>query len=330
MGWEERRGGPAYYCSVRIDGRPRKIYLGKGEAAEAQAARVAQAREERRSEYDAWQCELTRLAAAEEALRELRAWADVLVRAAFLTAGLHEHRGQWRKRRTKRRIPMTMAMISPELKQGGTKSEPKQEAGRRAPEASEVRAKTPPKKQPYAARPPSLTPPPDPTPPVLLTRAQAFEELVRRANEGNAASLDGLREILDKNPAIWRRAGDVSALAERSWTELLANGNKLAEESIRRRLAALKGELAGDHAAPLESLLIDVVGVCWLATNQAEIAAAGPAGGSLQQAQFRLRRAESAQRRLLNAAKTLAMLRALAPRGLRPTPAEVEPIARRN
>jgi hypothetical protein len=165
---------------------------------------------------------------------------------------------------------------------------------------------------------------------VVLTQAQAFEELVRRANDGNAACLDGLREILDKNPAIWRRAGDVSALAERSWTDLLANGNKLAEESIRRRLAEFKRELAGDQAAPLESLLIDLVGVCWLATNQAEIAAAGPAGGSLQQAQFRLRRAESAQRRLLNAAKTLVMLRALAPRGLRPTPAEVEPIGRRN
>jgi hypothetical protein len=297
MGWEERRGGPAYYRSVRVDGRPRKIYLGKGEAAEAQAARVAQAREERQSEYDAWQCELAQLAAAEEALRELRALADVLVRAAFLNAGLHEHRGQWRKRRTKRRIPMAQVMISPESKQGGTKSGPEQEAGTRAPKTSGGRAKTPPKEQPYAARPPSLTPPkeqpyaalppslttaPDPTPPAPLTRAQAFEELVRRANEGNAASLDGLREILDKNPEIWRTVGDVNALAERSWTDLLANGNKLAEESIRRRLAALKGELAGDHAAPLESLLIDVVGVCWLATNQAEIAAAGPAGGSLQ------------------------------------------------
>lgn len=34
MGWERRqRGGRYYYRSVRRDGRPRKVYLGKGKAA---------------------------------------------------------------------------------------------------------------------------------------------------------------------------------------------------------------------------------------------------------------------------------------------------------
>jgi len=52
--------------------------------------------------------------------------------------------------------------------------------------------------------------------------------------------------------------------------------------------------------------------------EQAQIEAASPAGRSLPQAAFRLRRAESAQRRYLNAVKTLTTLRALAPQGLAP------------
>jgi hypothetical protein len=77
---------------VRIDGRLRKIYLGKGEAAEANAARVVYAREERQYCHEARRSELAQLAAVEERLRELQALADVLMRTAILGAGRHEHR----------------------------------------------------------------------------------------------------------------------------------------------------------------------------------------------------------------------------------------------
>jgi hypothetical protein len=53
IGFGEQRGGRAYSRSVRINGRPRKIYLGKGEAAEDQAARVVYAREERQYCHEA-------------------------------------------------------------------------------------------------------------------------------------------------------------------------------------------------------------------------------------------------------------------------------------
>jgi hypothetical protein len=52
--------------------------------------------------------------------------------------------------------------------------------------------------------------------------------------------------------------------------------------------------------------------------HHAEIQAASPAGGSLEQAAFKLKRAESSQKRLLAATKTLATLRALVPAGLVP------------
>jgi hypothetical protein len=98
----------------------------------------------------------------------------------------------------------------------------------------------------------------------------------------------------------------------------LSSGNTLIEESVSRRLKELKAELRGPRATALEELIIDLIGITFLAAQHGEIAAASPLGGSIQQANFRLRRAESAQRRFLNAIKTLAMLRALLPRGLRP------------
>jgi hypothetical protein len=67
----------------------------------------------------------------------------------------------------------------------------------------------------------------------------------------------------------------------------------------------------------LEKLLVDEIGLCYLAQRQAQIAASAT-GGSVVQAAFRLRRAESAQKRYLASMKTLANLRALVPAGLVP------------
>jgi hypothetical protein len=167
---------------------------------------------------------------------------------------------------------------------------------------------------------PDVPPPPvEPGAPALpMTQEQSFDELVRRASAGNKVCLAGLRKLLDEKPEIWRTVGNLSALAEKCWIGLLGNGNKLAEESIPRRLKELKAELAGHHPTPLEKMLIDLIGVTWLAAQHGEISAAGPPGASLQQANFRLRRAESAQRRLLNSVKMLTMVRALVPRSLMP------------
>ena len=157
--------------------------------------------------------------------------------------------------------------------------------------------------------------------PVVLSQAQAMQELVRRAGEGNEACLKGLRELLDATPAIWQAAGNVSALAERHWVEALSGGNKLADESIPRRLKQFKAQLLGSGPTPLETLLVDVIGVSWLAAQHGEIDASRQ-DGSTQQIASRLRRAESGQKRLLGAVKTLAVVRALLPRTRAPARAQ--------
>jgi len=147
---------------------------------------------------------------------------------------------------------------------------------------------------------------------------QLFKALVAGANAGDRASLARLRKFLDLNPHVWTRAGDLAAVAEGAWIELAVGEDRLAVESVKRRVAQLKAELGGLCPTRLESLLIDQITLTWLAAMHGEIQAASPAGGSLQLAAFRLRRAESALRRHLTAVRTLATLRSLLPTGLAP------------
>jgi len=149
-------------------------------------------------------------------------------------------------------------------------------------------------------------------------RDAAFRELLDKANRGDKQALAKLRRELDANPEIWRRAADLAAHAEGEWIALIAGGNVLASESIKRRLAELKKEVAGEHPTQLETLLADQVAVTWLAAQRGEVVASSPPGGSLGQAMFRLKQAESSQKRHLNAIKTLTTLRALVPKGLFP------------
>jgi hypothetical protein len=215
---------------------------------------------------------------------------------------------------------MTQTIDIPDRKKTKKTTRPKRNTP--APENRQTRPKARPTSQ--LATLPAVrleNPPPQakqkqPAPP--MTQEQGFEELVRRANAGNKVCLAGLRKLLDEKPEIWRTVGNLSALAEKSWISLLSNGNTLAEESIPRHLKELKAGLAGDDPTPVEKMLIDLIGVTWLAAQHGEISASSPPGGSLQQANFRLRRAESSQRRLLNWVKMLAMVRALVPRGLMP------------
>jgi hypothetical protein len=82
---------------LRINGLPKKIYLGKGAAAAAQAERDAQARQERQARREALEAEKVRLARALGLSADLRALADLLVSAALVLQGFHLRRGEWRR-----------------------------------------------------------------------------------------------------------------------------------------------------------------------------------------------------------------------------------------
>jgi hypothetical protein len=157
-----------------------------------------------------------------------------------------------------------------------------------------------------------------PPEPAVATELRA---LVSRAQAGEAGALPRIRAILDEHPEVWQHVGNLSALAERAWVTVLAADHPLAVESMKRTVAEMKAELAGPHPTRLEQMLVDQVLVCWLECQYLASVSANPGRSSLDQAAFLVKRVESAQKRYLNAAKTLTTLRALLPSGLAPAQA---------
>ncbi len=99
MAWEQRGDGRYYYRSVRDGEKVRKEYVGAGELAETsartdEAIRRARAerRERGRAQVDGAR-ELVEMGGA------LDAAAEILARAEMVAAGLHRHKGEWRRRR---------------------------------------------------------------------------------------------------------------------------------------------------------------------------------------------------------------------------------------
>lgn len=100
MAWSERSGGSRYYYRSRREGvQVRRDYFGQGPQAEAAAKEDSERRAHAVSESALWEAEARRDAGIWQVTDELSKWADVLVLAALTDAGLHNHRGQWRRRR---------------------------------------------------------------------------------------------------------------------------------------------------------------------------------------------------------------------------------------
>src|SRR5262245_22481239 len=102
MSWDRKHRGAKggyYYRCRRVDGRPVKVYLGSGAAAEAAARRDEVAKREREAARVQDLGERARVAAADVALVEVRALAGTLAAAELVLAGYHNRRGEWRRRR---------------------------------------------------------------------------------------------------------------------------------------------------------------------------------------------------------------------------------------
>jgi hypothetical protein len=140
-------------------------------------------------------------------------------------------------------------------------------------------------------------------------------ELLGRAERGDRSTLPELRRLLDDNPQVWRRLGDLAAHAEAAWADLACGDNLVLREALARKLAELKADLGGSAPTPLVRLLAERVAACWLHLHHADAVAARARGGELSLAQLdaTLKRQERAQRAYLAALKALAVVRRLLP-----------------
>ena len=93
MGWDK---GRYYTRSKKINGRVVREYCGTGELAKLAAEIDAIKRADREARH----VEKEELDALDASVRDLDEMADLLARAALLTAGYRQHkRGEWRRKR---------------------------------------------------------------------------------------------------------------------------------------------------------------------------------------------------------------------------------------
>src|SRR5579871_147002 len=99
--------------------------------------------------------------------------------------------------------------------------------------------------------------------------AEELGLLLARAERGDQGVLDELKAFLDAHPEVWHQAGDLAWHAEMALLDLAAGKNLLLKESISRKLAELKRELA--PASPLERLLAERIAVTWLQVHHCDV-----------------------------------------------------------
>jgi hypothetical protein len=97
MAWENRNGRYYYYRKRRVGRRGISEYLGASEFAELLARMDVLDQEEARSKWRAERLELARWLALDREITETLDLCSDLTSAALLIAGLHTHKGQWRR-----------------------------------------------------------------------------------------------------------------------------------------------------------------------------------------------------------------------------------------
>ena len=304
MAWEKRGDSRRYYYkSVRHGDKVRKVYCGKGSAAEiaAQTAEIKRAARTRRTE--AWRRVRASYEDAANVVEQLNHETDCIVKAVLIAAGLREYRGEYRRRASRKHEEPHM-------------------------EASAMRTLN---QSPGDAPPPAVDPRPRPhdeqtggattqdereAPAESIT----FRQLAEQANNGDPGALQRLRKALDESPEVWQRMGDLAAHARLTLIRLIAAGDMLLFESIQRQARDMESQLMGPTATLLERLSVERVVSTWLQLQYADAMCATADG--LAQAKFWSQNQDRAHRRHMSAVRQLSTVRELLPGAAQVEPAE--------
>jgi hypothetical protein len=109
MPWSRRGDKRVFYRSVRLDSRPRTIYVGTGPAAEAVAAEVEARKAARLAHREALAALTQAYEQAVAPLLQLDAQSDKVLHEAMTAAGFYRHdRGAWRRRGERRVRPESL------------------------------------------------------------------------------------------------------------------------------------------------------------------------------------------------------------------------------
>ena len=149
-------------------------------------------------------------------------------------------------------------------------------------------------------------------------RVKELQALADEAEGGDRDARKRLRVALRRSaPEVVARCSDTATTYRGLLAKAASGGNPLVREAILERARLMASELAGPNPTPLEVLLCDRVASLWVLVELQEALNAawysGQAKGKTSPA-FMLQMArlqESAQRRYLQAIKTLAQVQRL-------------------
>ena len=150
-------------------------------------------------------------------------------------------------------------------------------------------------------------------------RVKELQALADEAKEGDREARKRLRlELRRSSPEIVARCSDTATTYRHMLAQTASGGNVLVEDATVERARLMADELVGQNATPLESLLADRVATLWVLTELQEALTSacyrlGSESSKLSPAyQLQMARLqESANRRYLQAIKTLAQVQRL-------------------
>jgi hypothetical protein len=155
-------------------------------------------------------------------------------------------------------------------------------------------------------------------PPPMVTLAD-FRSLVGRAMKGDRNCLPQIRAAVysGEHPEWSSWLGDAYGNPARWLKNSLASGiaakeQPVIEEAAKAQMDQLRTELEGPAPTPIEALLAERAALCWFMVNTYETLFSQSKELSIGQAEFHLRKIDSAHKRFLSAVATLARVRKLA------------------
>jgi hypothetical protein len=142
-----------------------------------------------------------------------------------------------------------------------------------------------------------------------------IREVLERAEEGSTDVLPLLRKLFsphhERGKSLIETYGDSYAHARNAMIKTAAGKSLAVREALRRKIDAVRDELAGVNPTPLERILCERVALCWFDVNEVDRRFIDQTDISFKTAEYWENRRDRAHKRFLAACKVLATVRRL-------------------